>query len=142
MAGGPIGACFSSSNKRNMISQDLDTLTHYFGKERGKSKGLQRRFFFRRIFSQRESRPSITSKHKTFTLIGSKLENSWTRTEEDWARELGHANFTITPLPYLPHRRTLSTAIKFWSDLRQAKDSFERYQADVHKNYGATSRVY
>jgi hypothetical protein len=146
MTGGPISAGSSSSNKRNTISLDLDSLARYFGKERGKSEGLQRRFSLRRILSQRESRPSTAgdnpSKHKTFTRIGSKLDDSWTRTEEDWARELGHANFTITPSPYLPHRRTLSTADKFWSDLQQAKDSFERYQAEVHENYGATSRVY
>lgn len=146
MAGFPIGAGSSSSNKRNTISLDLNTLTRYFGKERGKSEGLQRRFSLRRIFSQRESRPSTAgdnpSKHKTFTRIGSKLDDSWTRTEEDWAQELGQANFTITPSPYLPYCKTLSTADKFWSDLQQAKDSFERYQAEVHENYGATSRVY
>ena len=61
---------------------------------------------------------------------------------DPWADTLGHANFTITPEPYLPLNFTIMTCKELRKDWDLARQNYMRHLARVGEHYGATSKIY
>lgn len=61
---------------------------------------------------------------------------------DPWSDSLGHANFTISPEPYLPPDHTPSTCKELRKDWDLARQNYTRHLARVGEHYGATSRIY
>ena len=61
---------------------------------------------------------------------------------DPWSDTLGHANFTITPEPYLPQSFTIITCKELRKDWELARQNYTRHLARVGEHYGATSKIY
>jgi hypothetical protein len=61
---------------------------------------------------------------------------------DEWAIKLGHANFHITPEPYLPEVCDAQTCRQLRDDWEAARVEFMRQAARVSEHYGVTSRTY
>ena len=61
---------------------------------------------------------------------------------DPWSDTLGHANFTITPEPYLPPNFTVITCKDLRKDWDLARQNYTRHLARVGEHYGATSKIY
>ena len=61
---------------------------------------------------------------------------------DSWSDKLGHANFTITPEPYLPSSFDLTACKQHRLDWDLARSNYTRHLMRVGENYGATSRIY
>ena len=61
---------------------------------------------------------------------------------DPWSDSLGHANFTITPGPYLPLNFTITAYKELRKDWDLARQNYTRHLARVGEHYGATSKIY
>ncbi|KAL8983219.1 MAG: hypothetical protein Q9177_005039 [Variospora cf. flavescens] len=61
---------------------------------------------------------------------------------DQWADSLGHANFTITPEPYLPAQFDVEACKQLRTDWETARRNFMRHLMRTSEHYGATSRVH
>ena len=61
---------------------------------------------------------------------------------DPWSDTLGHANFTITPEPYVPQNFTINTCKELRKDWDLARQNYTRHLARVGEHYGATSKIY
>ena len=59
-----------------------------------------------------------------------------------WATKLGHANFHITPEPYLPEVCNLQACKRLLNDWEYARREYMRVAARVSEHYGPTSQTY
>ncbi|SPO05174.1 uncharacterized protein DNG_07860 [Cephalotrichum gorgonifer] len=62
--------------------------------------------------------------------------------DDEWSDRLGHANFTILPIPYQPEDVTLSALKKLRADLDLARINYAKHLFRTGENYGETSKIY
>ena len=63
-------------------------------------------------------------------------------TYDPWSDKLGHANFTISPEPYLPSSYDLDACKQLRQDWDLARSNYTRHLMRVGEHYGATSKIY
>ncbi|KAK3670515.1 hypothetical protein LTR78_009619 [Recurvomyces mirabilis] len=61
---------------------------------------------------------------------------------DPWAIKLGHANFHITPEPYLPNVCDLQTCKRLLDDWESARVEYMRQASRIAEHHGPTSQVY
>lgn len=61
---------------------------------------------------------------------------------DEWSDRLGHANFTITPLPYELEAITPETVRKFCDDWDVACGNYTKHLVRTGENYGRTSKIF
>ena len=62
--------------------------------------------------------------------------------DDHWADRLGHANFVITPGPYVADNPTLSAYKKMRSDWDDARCNYMKHLMRIGEHYGATSKIH
>ena len=62
--------------------------------------------------------------------------------EDEWSNQLGHANFTIQPEPYLPDRFNVDACKRLRSDWDLARCNYMKHLMRTGEHYGATSKIY
>jgi hypothetical protein len=62
--------------------------------------------------------------------------------KDKWAMELGHANFTILPEPYVPEVCTAASIEEHLAEWAQARRNYAKHQVRTAEHYGVTSRHY
>ncbi len=93
------------------------------------------------------SRPSISSFHRQrgLGLIAPSSDippMTISDPEDKWANQLGHANFTILPEPYIATETTLVACKQLRSDWEAARSKYTSHLARTGENNGATSKIY
>ncbi|PNY25811.1 Uncharacterized protein TCAP_04247 [Tolypocladium capitatum] len=89
------------------------------------------------------SRPSITSLRHVPTCTDLPLPLPAILQEHDeWSDRLGHANFTITPLPYELETVTAETVGRFRDDWDAARVNYTKHLVRTGEHYGQTSKIY
>lgn len=95
------------------------------------------------------SRPTLSTRPST-----SSLRNVPSSTElpfplpailqeyDEWSDRLGHANFTISPLPYELETLNPETIAKFRNDWDLARINYTKHLVRTGENYGQTSKIY
>ncbi|KAH6986321.1 hypothetical protein BKA56DRAFT_670493 [Ilyonectria sp. MPI-CAGE-AT-0026] len=61
---------------------------------------------------------------------------------DEWSDRLGHANFTITPLPYQPETINLEALRQLRNDWDMARCNYTKHLVRTGENYGETSKIY
>lgn len=61
---------------------------------------------------------------------------------DTWSLQLGHANFTIQPEPYIPATFTLSSCRQLRTDWDLARTNYTKHLVRTGEHYGATSSTY
>lgn len=61
---------------------------------------------------------------------------------DEWSDRLGHANFTITPLPYQPEIVNLEALRQLRADWDTARCNYTKHLVRTGENYGETSKIY
>lgn len=59
-----------------------------------------------------------------------------------WSDLLGHANFTITPAPYMPQPADSAALHRFQEDWDGARINYTKHLARTGEHYGDTSKTY
>ncbi|KAK0514772.1 hypothetical protein JMJ35_003389 [Cladonia borealis] len=59
-----------------------------------------------------------------------------------WANELGHANFTINPVPYTPEEFNPATYKQLNADWNVARFNYLQHRMGISEHYGDTSKIY
>ena len=59
-----------------------------------------------------------------------------------WANELGHANFTINPVPYMSEESTHATYKQLSGDWNIARFNYLQHLMGIREHYGDTSKIY
>ena len=62
--------------------------------------------------------------------------------DDPWASQLGHADFSIHPEPYLPGVVDLDSYTEFRANWDQARTNYSKHLARTIEHYGSTSRVF
>ena len=62
--------------------------------------------------------------------------------EDKWTDQLGHANFTIYPEPYVAVDTTLTACKQLRTDWQTARSKYLEHLARIGENYGLTSKIY
>lgn len=62
--------------------------------------------------------------------------------DDKWADQLGHANFTILPEPYIAIETTLVACKQLRSDWETARSKYTSHLVRTGENNGATSKIY
>lgn len=62
--------------------------------------------------------------------------------DDEWSDRLGHANFTILPLPYQPEVADLDSLKKLREDWDLARTNYTKHLFRTGENYGETSKIY
>jgi len=62
--------------------------------------------------------------------------------DDEWADQLGHANFTILPKPYIAEDTTLVACKQLRADWETARLKYMSHLVRTGENYGATSKIY
>lgn len=62
--------------------------------------------------------------------------------DDEWSAKLGHANFAITPEPYLPDACDKDTCLKLTLDWECARKKYMRHANHTSEHYGPTSQTY
>lgn len=93
------------------------------------------------------SKPSISSFHRQRGLgpIAPSAEippMTISDPDDKWADQLGHANFTILPEPYVASETTLVACKQLRSDWETAQLKYTEHLVRTGENYGATSKMY
>ena len=93
------------------------------------------------------SRPSISSFHRQRGLgpvsPSSEIQPMLIdNPNEAWAVQLGHANFTIEPVPYVPEPSTLAAHKQLRADWETARQKYSDHLKSTGEHYGATSKTY
>ena len=93
------------------------------------------------------SKPSISSFHHqrglaqvspTSEIPPMLIENP----NDPWADRLGHANFTIEPVPYEPEQSTLAAHKQLRVDWDAARQKYLNHLERTGEHYGTTSKIY
>lgn len=95
------------------------------------------------------SRPSLSTKPSvsSFRHISGSTElplplPAILQEHDEWSDRLGHANFTITPLPYELESINAETVGKFCQDWDAARINYTKHLVRTGENYGQTSKIY
>ena len=59
-----------------------------------------------------------------------------------WANELGHANFTINPVPHTPEEFNPATYKQLNADWNVARFNYLQHRMGISEHYGDTSKIY
>lgn len=62
--------------------------------------------------------------------------------QDEWSDRLGHANFTITPMPYGVDELTAESVTKFCDDWDAARVAYTKHLVRTGEHYGQTSKTY
>ncbi|TRX89825.1 hypothetical protein FHL15_009258 [Xylaria flabelliformis] len=62
--------------------------------------------------------------------------------QDAWSDRLGHANFTISPVPYKPSTATLSSLRELRGDWEMARVNYTKHLVRTGEHYGMTSKTY
>ena len=62
--------------------------------------------------------------------------------KDRWTDQLGHANFTIFPEPYIAADTTLVACKQLRTDWETAQSKYLEHRARIGDNYGLTSKIY
>ncbi|KAI5926050.1 hypothetical protein F4810DRAFT_621156 [Camillea tinctor] len=84
------------------------------------------------------SRPSISS----FRQIQPSVDLPFIPEPDAWSDILGHANFTITPQPYLPEVADLASLRQLRADWEAARVNYTKHLVRTGEHYGITSKTY
>ncbi|KAF4168732.1 hypothetical protein CNMCM6936_001152 [Aspergillus lentulus] len=76
------------------------------------------------------------------TVSGEGPSFSLTDPNDEWATQLGHANFTIQPEPYVPEVYDLSSFRQLREHWDQAQCNFTKHLVRTGEHYGVTSTIY
>ncbi|KAF7156867.1 hypothetical protein CNMCM5623_000712 [Aspergillus felis] len=93
------------------------------------------------------SKPSVASFHRPRastmrTVSGEGPSFSLTDPTDEWATQLGHANFTVQPEPYVPEVYDLSSFRQLREHWDQAQCNFTKHLVRTGEHYGVTSTIY
>ena len=89
------------------------------------------------------AKPSFTSLRHVPTSLDLPLPLPPLLQEHDeWSDRLGHANFTITPLPYELEKIDADTVAKFRDDWDAARVNYTKHLVRTGEHYGQTSKIY
>lgn len=95
------------------------------------------------------SRPSLSSRPSTTSLrqVSTGAEPppplpAILQEHDEWSDRLGHANFTITPLPYELDALSSETVVKFRKDWDAARFNYTKHLVRTGEHYGQTSKIY
>ncbi|GJN73485.1 only prolin and serin are matching in the corresponding protein [Purpureocillium lilacinum] len=89
------------------------------------------------------TKPSVTSLRHVPTANDLPLPLPAILQEHDaWSDRLGHANFTISPLPYEVEAVTTETVTKFREDWDTARCNYTKHLVRTGEHYGQTSKIY
>ncbi|KAL8697373.1 MAG: hypothetical protein Q9201_007154 [Fulgogasparrea decipioides] len=95
------------------------------------------------------TKPSVSSFHRQRALSHTTLMPTsdipplpMISAPDPWADSLGHANFTITPEPYLPTHYDVEACKQLRTDWETARRNFSRHLMRTSEHYGATSRIH
>ncbi|KAL8935189.1 MAG: hypothetical protein Q9216_005545 [Gyalolechia sp. 2 TL-2023] len=95
------------------------------------------------------TKPSVSSFHRQRALSYGNLTPTadipplpMLSASDPWADSLGHANFTITPEPYLPRQYDVEACKQLRTDWETARRNFFRHLMRTGEHYGATSRIH
>ena len=61
---------------------------------------------------------------------------------DEWAEKLGHANFDISPHPYMPKRYTLASCKRLLLDWEFARAEYSKHLARTSNHFGPNSKTY
>ncbi|KAI0137524.1 hypothetical protein BJ170DRAFT_65346 [Xylariales sp. AK1849] len=87
------------------------------------------------------TRPSVSSFHR-IAMSGELPHQPVDEVEEQWRNRLGHANFTIMPLPYKPEIADLGSLRQLRSDWDIARVNYTKHLVRTGEHYGITSKTY
>ncbi|KAI1936401.1 hypothetical protein LOZ12_005536 [Ophidiomyces ophidiicola] len=62
--------------------------------------------------------------------------------EDEWSCKLGHANFTIHPMPYTPEEYTLDSFEEHRNNWSLARRNYAKHLVRTGEHYGLTSNIY
>ena len=95
------------------------------------------------------TKPSISSFHHTNLNWSGQLTPSneiagivIADPDDEWANNLGHANFTIYPEPYLPDSFDLEACRQLRANWDLARCNYTKHLVRTGEHYGATSKTY
>jgi hypothetical protein len=90
------------------------------------------------------SKPSISSLRQVsiLTELPLPLPPSILLDQDEWSDRLGHANFTITPMPYGIREITAVSVGKFCDDWDAARVAYTKHLVRTGEHYGQTSKIY
>ncbi|RFU81019.1 hypothetical protein TARUN_1202 [Trichoderma arundinaceum] len=90
------------------------------------------------------SKPSISSLRQVsiMTELPLPLPPSILQDQDEWSDRLGHANFTITPMPYEVLDITAESVTKFCDDWDAARVAYTKHLVRTGEHYGQTSKTY
>lgn len=61
---------------------------------------------------------------------------------DHWADQLGHANYTIEPQPYIPEESTMTACKDVRANWEMARYNFQKHIARTGEHYGTSSKVF
>ncbi|KOS18521.1 hypothetical protein ESCO_001421 [Escovopsis weberi] len=70
------------------------------------------------------------------------LPPSIVQEQDAWSDRLGHANFTIMPVPYELDSMTTEAVMKYRDDWDAARVNYTKHLVRTGENYGHTSKIY
>ncbi|PFH59788.1 hypothetical protein XA68_11896 [Ophiocordyceps unilateralis] len=91
------------------------------------------------------SRPSLTSLRQVSSSTTAELPlplPAILQEHDEWSDRLGHANFTITPLPYELETLSNETVSRFRDDWDAARVNYTKHLVRTGEHYGQTSKIY
>ncbi|UKZ78540.1 hypothetical protein TrVFT333_006286 [Trichoderma virens FT-333] len=90
------------------------------------------------------SKPSMSSlRHvSVMTELPLPLPPSILQDQDEWSDRLGHANFTISPMPYGVDELTAESVTKFCDDWDAARVAYTKHLVRTGEHYGQTSKTY
>ncbi|RDA95925.1 hypothetical protein CP533_5948 [Ophiocordyceps camponoti-saundersi (nom. inval.)] len=91
------------------------------------------------------SRPSLTSLRQVSSSTMAELPlplPAMLQEHDEWSDRLGHANFTITPLPYELDTLSAETVGRFRDDWEAARVNYTKHLVRTGEHYGQTSKIY
>ncbi|PTB63147.1 hypothetical protein BBK36DRAFT_1127112 [Trichoderma citrinoviride] len=90
------------------------------------------------------SKPSVSSLRHVSVLaeLPLPLPPSILQDQDEWSDRLGHANFTITPMPYAVEEITAESVTKFCDDWDAARVAYTKHLVRTGEHYGQTSKTY
>ncbi|OTA08562.1 hypothetical protein A9Z42_0002820 [Trichoderma parareesei] len=90
------------------------------------------------------SKPSVSSLRHVSALaeLPLPLPPSILQDQDEWSDRLGHANFTITPMPYAVDEITAESVTKFCDDWDAARVAYTKHLVRTGEHYGQTSKTY
>lgn len=106
------------------------------------SPTLTHAMFTRPPLSSRPSTQSLRNVSSSTELPPQMPLPSILQEHDEWSDRLGHANFTITPVPYELQIVNPESVAKFQSDWDTARLNYTKHLVRTGENYGQTSKIY